>query len=116
LATLWVCLPFVAPRIVNPLPLIDRFVTTYRHIHAGIDFIHHSKKEAAMRVHEAMFDEFFGRRLPDEGFTLEEVHDDYSVFLQKMREDRPELHGHVVTMDGTILVPELRPSAENRAA
>lgn len=63
-----------------------------------------------MRVHETMFDEFFSRRLPDEGFTLEEVYDEYFGLLHKARESRAEIHGHVVTMDGEVVVPELRPS------
>jgi len=60
-----------------------------------------------------MFDEFFARRLPDEGFTLEEVYDEYFGLLHKLQENRPELHGHVVTMDGRIIIRELRPSAES---
>lgn len=66
-----------------------------------------------MRVHEAMFDEFFGRRLPDDGFTLEDVYEDYFGFLQKRQEHRSELHGFVVTMDGKVVVPQLRPTAED---
>jgi hypothetical protein len=62
-------------------------------------------KEVAMRVHEAMFDEFFKHRLPDEGFTLEEVYDEYFGLIEAMQNSRTELHGHVVTMDGTIVVP-----------
>lgn len=63
-----------------------------------------------MRVHEEMFDEFFARRLPDEGFLPKEGRDDYFGLLQTMQGYRPELHGHVVTMDGAVIVPELRPS------
>lgn len=63
-----------------------------------------------MRVHEVMFDEFFARRIPDEGFTLEEIYEDYFGLIHEMQENRPELHGHVVTMDGNVVVPELRPS------
>ena len=62
-----------------------------------------------MRVHDAMFDRFFGHKLPHEGFTLVQANDDNFGLLQMMQEDRPELHGHAVTMDGTIVVPELRP-------
>jgi hypothetical protein len=63
-----------------------------------------------MQVHEEMFDEFFARRLPDEGFLPKEGRDDYFGLLQTMQGYRPELHGHVVTMDGTVIFPELRPS------
>ena len=66
-----------------------------------------------MRVHKEMFDEFFKHRLPDEGFTLEEVYDEYFGLIENMQSSRPELHGHVVTMDGRIVVPELRPSVES---
>lgn len=67
-----------------------------------------------MRVYETMFDEFFGRRLPDEGFTIEELYDDYFGLLHKAKESGAEMHGYVVTMDGKIVVPELKPSPASR--
>lgn len=62
-----------------------------------------------MVVREAMFDEFFKHRLPDEGFTLEEVYDEYFGLLEKARGTRPELHGHAVTMDGRVVPPDFKP-------
>lgn len=101
-----------ATPFLNPLPLMDHFVTISRHIaFRNAELTIHSERRQVMRVHESMFDEFFARRLPDEGFTLEEVYDEYFGLLHKAREPRPEMHGHVVTMSGEIIVPELRPSA-----
>lgn len=65
-----------------------------------------------MVIRQDMFDEFFSRTLPDEGFTLSEVYNDYFGLLHQARETPAELHGHVVTMDGTVIVPELRPTIE----
>jgi hypothetical protein len=66
-----------------------------------------------MRVHQTMFDDFFKQRLPDDGFVIEELYDEYFGLIEKVHASRTELHGHVVTMDGRIVVPELRPSLES---
>jgi hypothetical protein len=63
-----------------------------------------------MQLRNEMFDEFFRRRLPDDGFPLEELYDEYFGLIEAGRANQPELHGHVVTMDGSVVIPELRPS------
>jgi len=69
-----------------------------------------------MRVREEMFDEFFKHRLPDDGFTLAEVYEEYFGLIEKTQNGRSELHGYAVTMDGQIIIPELRPSVESARA
>lgn len=63
-----------------------------------------------MVVRESMFDEFFKHKLPDDGFTLEAVYDEYFGLLEKTRGERPELHGHVVTMDGHVVPLDFKPA------
>jgi hypothetical protein len=63
-----------------------------------------------MMVRQAMFDEFFKNQLPDDGFTLEEVYRDYFGLINQANADRPELHGHVVGLDGHVRIPELAPT------
>ena len=65
-----------------------------------------------MMVRQEMFDEFFMKHLPDDGFTLEEVYNDYFGLIEEMNSRQPELHGHVIGMDGNIRVPELRPKLD----
>ena len=45
-------------------------------------------------VRQERFDEFFSRRLPDDGFTLEEVYNDYLWLIEETNGSRlePEIY------------------------
>ena len=51
-----------------------------------------------------------------QGHTVVRPHDGSADFhlglIEPSPVDRPELHGHIVTMDGRIVVPVLRPTGE----
>jgi hypothetical protein len=59
-----------------------------------------------MQLHREMFEEFFKNRLPEEGFTLDDVYDGYFGLIHATHAIGPELHGFVVTMDGDVLLPQ----------
>ena len=40
----------------------------------------------------------------------DETANEYHGLIERSEVDCPELHGHVITMDGTIVVPVLRPA------
>ena len=65
-----------------------------------------------MMVRQVMFDEFFTKQLPDEGFTMEEIYNDYFGLIDRTKGDRPELHGYTVGLDGHVRVPELAPKLD----
>ena len=50
----------------------------------------------AVRIHETMFDELFRYRLPDDGFTLEEVYDEYFGLMERIK---PGKAGIALTRD-----------------
>ena len=69
-----------------------------------------------MDLRKTMFDEFFQNQLPEEGFSLDELYNDYFGLINEMNTYHPELHGYVVGMNGEVYVPEFRPrvSMDNR--
>jgi len=67
-----------------------------------------------MKLRQYMFDEFFKYKLPDDGFTVEEDHEEYFGLIHEMNAPRPQLHGYVVGLDGEVVVPRLRPTKDSR--
>jgi len=59
-----------------------------------------------MRIHEEVMQRI---RIPDDGVTIDEVYTQWFGLIAKEGSARPELHGHVVTMEGSVVVPELKP-------
>jgi hypothetical protein len=90
---------------------MDNFVTI------GMDIVPRStcvlpttiQRRITMQLHDDDVDDFFRRNLPDDGFPVGELYDEYFGLIEKRRATMPELHGYVVTMDGTVVAPELRP-------
>ena len=64
-----------------------------------------------MVVADIMFDEFFSRPLPLEGFVIDPRPMHFGLIHEDMY-DKTDLHGYAITMDGTVVVPELRPKQE----
>lgn len=64
-------------------------------------------------VSDAMYEEFFSQRLPQEGFVLTpSTKTELMGLIDAGLVDRAEFHGFSVTLDGTVIVPELRPKPE----
>ncbi len=68
-----------------------------------------------MQLHDDVVDDFFRRNLPDDGVPIGELYDEYFGLIDRQRATLPALHGYVVTMDGTVVAPELRPTASASA-
>ena len=64
-----------------------------------------------MQISEQIFETFFEHRLPRGGFTIRET---YRGLIDPSDPGTPELAGHVVTMDGQLVIPQLRPGPETR--
>jgi hypothetical protein len=64
-----------------------------------------------MVVADIMFEEFFCRPIPREGFVINPHPTSFGLIDEDMY-DKPALHGYAITMDGNIVVPELRPKQE----
>jgi hypothetical protein len=92
---------------------MDNFVTN------GMDIVRRStcalttniQRRNTMQLHDELSGDVFTRNFPVDGSTIGEHHDEYFGLIDKRRANMPELHGHVVAMDGTVVVPELRPTA-----
>lgn len=65
-----------------------------------------------MVIADVVFDEFFSRPLPHEGFIINPVRHDYFGLIADTTRNTPELHGYTVTMDGDVVAPEFRPKHE----
>jgi len=62
-------------------------------------------------VRQIVYEEFFTRRLPEDGFTLDERHDQYFGLIRETKPESPELHGFVIGLSGEVIVPQLRPES-----
>ena len=51
----------------------------------------------------------FGYRVPGEGSAMSESRPTYVGLIRSIQSGKPELHGYVVTLEGNIVIPELRP-------
>jgi hypothetical protein len=64
-------------------------------------------------VADTMFDEFFSQPIPHEGFVLQpKTETDFFGLIDATMFDRPELRSYAITLDGSVVVPELRPRVE----
>lgn len=63
-----------------------------------------------MIIADIVFDEFFSRPLPIEGFEIDPTGAKYFGLIGPDSYERSELYGYEITMDGDIVVPELRPT------
>ena len=64
-------------------------------------------------VSDTMFEEFFSQRIPPEGFVLTPTtQKELMGLIDAGLVDKTEYHGYSVTLDGSVVVPELRPHAE----
>lgn len=65
-----------------------------------------------MTIAELMFEEFFTRPIPHQGFVIDAARPAIIGLIEPSANDRPELHGYIVTMEGNVVLPELRPTSE----
>ncbi len=68
----------------------------------------------AMTVVDILFDDFFGKPIPAEGFEIDPTPSVFPGLIGTTADDRSELHGYEVTMDGDVVPPDLRPEYEVR--
>ncbi len=64
-----------------------------------------------MQLHDELVGDCFRRNFQDDGSTIGGHYDEYFGLIAKWRANMPELYGYIVTMDGSVVVPELRPTA-----
>lgn len=67
-----------------------------------------------MTIEGIMFDDFFSRPIPQEGFEIDPSRPVFFGLIEKGAGECPELHGHAITMEGNVVPPELRPEREER--
>ena len=66
-------------------------------------------------VADPMYDEFFSHQIPHEGFVLQpKTESDFFGLIDAAMFDRTELRGYAITLDGNVVVPELRPQVESK--
>lgn len=65
-----------------------------------------------MTIADIMFDEFFSQPIPREGFVIDPAPSPFFGLIEPGKHESPELHGYEVTMEGTVVAPELRPQQE----
>ena len=65
-----------------------------------------------MQITRVELDEFSRHPVSSDARTLEGMHSRYFGLIEQTHRNPPELHGHVVTLEGKIVVPELRPDME----
>lgn len=61
-----------------------------------------------------LFDEFFSRRLPHEGFTMNELCREYFGLIASTDESQSPLQGYTIGMNGEVAVTELRPGRKGQ--
>jgi hypothetical protein len=61
-----------------------------------------------MTVIDSMFDEFFSKRIPHEGFVIDPTNH-FGLIEERMRNDSV-LSGFAITMSGDVIVQQLNPT------
>lgn len=67
-----------------------------------------------MTVSDIMFEEFFAKPIPADGFEIDPRPSVYPGLVDAANRDNIVLHGYEVTMDGKVVEPDLRPQKEEQ--
>ena len=70
--------------------------------------------ETGLTIPQQVFDGFFSRRLPRDGFTMDELYRDYFGLIASPDGSHSPLQGYAIGMNGDVAVTELHPARKEQ--